>query len=163
MKKIFILLTLLFLVCSCSDKNSIPNSQLFRDNYNNTSWEDSGGDVYTFKTGKLFYVNYGNASSIFYTVGTYNNIKYDGCVYNTVNNLLVSEDADTFSIRQVTSTGVGKSCPSSSVILTFKVLNGKTIEVKSNYDGLIDSFIINKINSVSTENSIDGTSAGFLW
>ena len=163
MKKIFILLTLLFLVCSCSNNNSSSNSQLFRNNYDNTSWRDSDGVVYTFKTGKLFYINDNNTGSIFYTVGTYNNIKYDGCVYNTVNNILVSEDADTFSIRQVNSTGVGSFCPSSSVILTFQVLNENTIEIKSNYDGLIDSYIINKINSVSTQDSIDGTSVGLLW
>lgn len=163
MKNIFLLLTLLFLVCSCSNNNSSSNSQLFRDNYNNTSWVDSGGDVYTFKTGKLFYINQINKGSIFYLVGTYNNIKYDGCIYKTVNNILVSEDADTFSIRQTNSTGVGSYCPASSVILTFQVLNQNTIEVKTNYDGSIDSFIINKVNSVSTQNAIDGTSAGFLW
>ena len=163
MKKIFILLTLLFLVCSCSDNNSSSNSQLFRNNYNNTSWVDSDGFVYTFKTDKLFYFNDNNTGSIFYAVGTYKNIKYDGCVYNTVNNVLVSEDADTFSIRQVTSNGVGSFCPTSSVILTFKVLNENTIEIKSNYDGSIDSYIINKISSISTQNSIDGTSVGLLW
>jgi hypothetical protein len=165
MKNLFLLLTLLILVCSCSNNNSTSNSnsQLFRDNYNNTSWVDSWGDVYSFKTDKLFYINAKNQGSFYYTVGTYKNINYDGCIYNTVNNILVSEDADTFSIRQTTSTGVGSNCPASSVIFTFQVLNQNTIEVKTNYDGSIDSYIINKVNSVSTQNAIDGTSAGFLW
>lgn len=156
-------MTLLFLVCSCSNNNSSSNSQLFRDNYNNTSWVDPWGDVYTFKTGKLFYVNQKNSGSIFYTVGTYNNINYDNCIYKTVNNILVSEDVDTFSIRQTTSTGIGSYCPATSVIFTFQVLNQNTIEVKTNYDGSIDSYIINKVNSVATQNAVDGTSAGLLW
>lgn len=165
MKNLFLLLTLLILVCSCSNNNSTSNSnsQLFRDNYNNTSWVDSWGDVYSFKTDKLFYINAKNQGSFFFNVGTYNNINYDNCIYKTVNNILVSEDADTFSIRQTTSTGIGSNCPATSVIFTFQVLNQNTIEVKTNYDGSIDSYIINKVNSVSTQNAIDGTSAGFLW
>jgi hypothetical protein len=162
MKKTFILLTLLFLVCSCSDNDSGSNSQLFRNTYNNTSWIDADGFIYTFKPEKLFYVN-DNTDSFFYQIGTYNNIEYDGCVYNTVNNTIASEDNDTFSIKQIASAGIGSSCPPSSVRFTFQVLDEDTIEVQTDYDGSLDSFIINKTNSVSTENSIDGTSSGLLW
>ena len=101
--------------------------------------------------------------SIFYEVGTYNNIDYDGCVYNTVNNVIDSEDNDTFTIRQITSTGIGSFCPASSAKITFQVLNANTIEVQSNYDGSIDSFLINKTNNISTQNAVDGTSIGYLW
>jgi hypothetical protein len=162
MKKTFILLTLLFLVCSCSDNDSGSNSQLFRSTYNNTSWIDADGVIYTFRTGKLFYWG-DNTGSVYYTVGSYNNIAYDGCVYNTVNNIIDSEDSDTFTIRQITSTGVGSFCPASSVKLTFQVLNANTIEVQTNYDGLIDSFLINKTSNFSTQNAVDGTSIGYLW
>lgn len=56
MKKIILCLTLGFLIISCSDDNSNSDStQLFRNIFNNTSWSDSDGVVYTFKTGKLFY------------------------------------------------------------------------------------------------------------
>jgi len=162
MKKIFILLTLLFLVSSCSDNDSGSNSQLFRNTYNNTSWIDADGVIYTFKTGKLFYWG-DNTGSVYYTVGSYNNIEYDGCVYNTVNNLIDAEDNDTFTIRQITSAGVGSSCPASSVKFTFQVLNANTIEIQTNYDGFIDSYLINKTNNISTQNAVDGTSIGYLW
>jgi len=162
MKKTFILLTLLFLICSCSNNDSGSNSQLFRNTYNNTSWIDADGVIYTFKTGKLFYWG-DNTGSVYYTVGSYNNIEYDGCVYNTVNNIIDSEDNDTFTIRQITSTGVGSFCPASSVKFTFQVLNANTIEVQTNYDGLIDSYLINKTSNFSTQNAVDGTSIGYLW
>ena len=153
---------LVILINSCSNNDSNTDSQLFRNNYNNTSWIDSDGAVYTFSTDKLFYLK-DNTSSLFYKVGTYNNIAYDACVYNTVNNVIDSEDTNSFSIRQVTSSGVGVNCPPSSTILTFKVLNENTIEVKTNYDGNINSYLINKTNTAQTQNAIDGTSAGFLW
>lgn len=162
MKKNFTLIMLVILINSCSNNDSDSETLLFRNNFNNTSWIDSYGSVYTFKIEKLFYLNENN-SSLLYNVGTYNNIPYDNCVYNTVNNVIDSEDTNSFSIRQVTSSGVGSNCPPSSAILTFIVLNENTIEVKTNYDGNIDSFIINKTNTVSTQNAIDGTSAGFLW
>lgn len=162
MKKIFILLTLLFLVCSCSDNNSNSNPQLFRNTYNNTSWIDADGVIYTFRTGKLFYVKDADVS-VFYEVGTYNNIEYDACVYNTVNNVIDSEDNETFTIRQITSTGVGSFCPASSVKFTFQVLNANTIEVQTDYDGFLDSYILNKTNNVSTQSDVDGTSIGLLW
>jgi hypothetical protein len=153
---------LVILLNSCSNNDSNSDNQLFRDNFNNTSWIDSDGSVYTFKAGKLFYFG-DNTGSVFYIVGSYNNITYDGCIYNTVNNLIDSEDNDTFTIRQITSTGVGSFCPSSSVKFTFQVLNANTIEVQTNYDGLIDSFLINKTSNFSIQNAVDGTSMGYLW
>ena len=158
---LFLLLCLSLMISSCSNSDSDSN-QLFRNTYDNTSWVDADGVVYTFKTGKLFYVK-DTGISLFYEVGTYNNIEYDACVYNTVNNLIDSEDNDTFTIRQVTSTGVGSFCPASSVSLTFQVLNENTIEVQTNYDGLIDSYLINKTNSISTQNAVNGTLLGYLW
>ena len=126
---LFLLLCLSLMISSCSNSDSDSN-QLFRNTYDNTSWVDADGVVYTFKTGKLFYVK-DTGISLFYEVGTYNNIEYDACVYNTVNNLNDSEDNDTFKIRQVTSTGVGSFCPASSVSFTFQVLNENTIEVQT--------------------------------
>ncbi len=158
---LFLLLCLLLMISSCSNSDSDSN-QLFRNTYDNTSWVDADGVVYTFKTGKLFYVK-DTGISLFYEVGTYNNIEYDACVYNTVNNLIDSEDNDTFTIRQVTSTGVGSFCPASSVSFTFQVLNENTIEVQTNYDGLIDSYLINKTYSISTQNAVNGTLLGYLW
>ena len=158
---LFLLLCLSLMISSCSNSDSDSN-QLFRNTYDNTSWVDADGVVYTFKTGKLFYVK-DTGISLFYEVGTYNNIEYDACVYNTVYNLIDSEDNDTFTIRQVTSTGVGSFCPASSVSFTFQVLNENTIEVQTNYDGLIDSYLINKTNSISTQNAVNGTLLGYLW
>ena len=158
---LFLLLCLSLMISSCSNSDSDSN-QLFRNTYDNTSWVDADGVVYTFKTGKLFYVK-DTGISLFYEVGTYNNIEYDACVYNTVNNLIDSEDNDTFKIRQVTSTGVGSFCTASSVSFTFQVLNENTIEVQTNYDGLIDSYLINKTNSISTQNAVNGTLLGYLW
>ena len=163
MKKLVCLLTLLFLISSCSnDSSSSDSTQLFRNIFNNTSWVDADGEVYTFKTGKLFYWG-DNTGSVYYTVGSYNNIECDGCIYNTVNNLIDLEDNDTFTIRQITSTGVGSFCPASSVEFTFQVVNANTIEVQTNYDGLIDSYLINKTSNFSTQNAVDGTSIGYLW
>lgn len=158
---LFLLVCLSLMISSCSNSDSDSN-QLFRNTYDNTSWVDADGVIYTFKTGKLFYVK-DTGISLFYEVGTYNNIEYDACVYNTVNNLIDSEDNDTFTIRQVTSTGVGSFCPASSVSFTFQVLNENTIEVQTNYDGLIDSYLINKTNSISTQNAVNGTLFGYLW
>jgi hypothetical protein len=163
MKKIIFFLTFVFLVSSCSNDSGNSNSaQLFRNLFNNTSWIDSDGVVYTFKTEKLFYWG-DNTGSVYYIVGSYNNVDYDGCVYNTVNNLIDLEDNDTFKVRQITSTGVGSFCPATSVVFTFQVLNANTIEVQTNYDGLIDSYLINKTNNFSTQNAVDGTSIGYLW
>ena len=156
-------MTFVILISSCSKESGNSDStQLFRNLLNNTSWVDPDGAVYTFKTGKLFYWQ-DNFDNVYFTVGLYNKIKYDGCVYNTVNNIIESEDNDTFTIRQVTSTGVGSFCPASSVKFTFQVLNENTIEVQTNYDGFIDSYLINKTNNISTQNAFDGTSIGYLW
>lgn len=161
MKKIALLFALMFLIISC-DNNSSNSEQLFRNIYNNTSWADADGVIYTFKSGKIAYIS-DNTGCYFYTTGTYNNIEYDGCVYNTVTNTIISEDNDTFSVRQLTSTGVGSFCPASNVVFTFQVLDENTIEVQTNYDGSQGSYIINKTNNTSTQNCIDGTSNGFLW
>lgn len=160
-KKLFLLVSLSLIICSCSNSDS-GSTQLFRNTYNNTSWIDADGVIYTFKTDKLFYVK-DTDISLFYEVGNYNNIEYDACVYNTVNNLIDSEDNDTFTIRQITSSGVGSFCPASSVRFTFQVLNENTIEVQTNYDGSIDSYLINKTNNVSTQNAVNGTLLGYLW
>jgi hypothetical protein len=164
MKKAILLLAVisLSLSCSSSDSNNSDATQLFRNIFNNTSWIDSDGVVYSFKTGKLFYWG-DNTGTAYYTVGSYNNISYDGCVYNTVTNLIDSEDNDTFVIRQITSTGVGSFCPGTSVKFTFQVLNENTIEVQTNYDGTIDSYLINKTSNFSTQNAVDGTAIGYLW
>jgi hypothetical protein len=160
MKYLFFL-TLAFLISSCNKDNDLSDSpQLFRTVYDNTSWEGDGGEVYTFTKEKLFYIG-DNASSVYYIIGSYDNIEYDGCIYDTVDNLLVLEDDDTFVIRQVTS--LGSSCPASSVKVTFQVLNANTIEVSINRDGLTGSFSINKINNFSIQNAVDGTSIGWLW
>lgn len=160
-KKLFLLVSLSLIICSCSNSDS-DSTQLFRSTYNNTSWIDADGVIYTFKTDKLFYIK-DTDISLFYEVGAYNNIEYDACVYNTVNNLIDSEDNDTFTIRQITSSGVGSFCPASSVRFTFQVLNENTIEVQTNYDGSIDSYLINKTNNVSTQNAVNGTLLGYLW
>ena len=90
MKKIMFFLTFVFLISSCShDSSNSDSTELFRNIFNNTSWTDSDGVIYTFKTGKLFYWG-DDAGSVYYAVGLYNNIEYDGCVYNTVNNLIDS-------------------------------------------------------------------------
>lgn len=139
MKKIFLVLTLMFIINSCdnSDTNSqqpANSQQLFRSIYNNTTWADADGVKYTFKTGKIAYLSDNNGC--YYDItGTYNNIEYDNCVYNTVTNTIVSEDNDTFSVRQKTSTGGGSFCPASNVVITFQILDINTIEVKTNYDG----------------------------
>jgi hypothetical protein len=160
-KKLFLLVCLSLIICSCSNSDS-DSTQLFRNTYNNTSWIDADGVIYTFKTDKMFYVK-DTDISLFYEIGNYNNIEYDACVYNTVNNLIDSEDNDTFTIRQITSSGVGSFCPASSVRFTFQVLNENTIEVQTNYDGSIDSYLINKTNNVSTQNAVNGTLLGYLW
>lgn len=160
MKKYLFLLIMSIIIFSCSNDDSDSN-QLFRNKFNNTSWIDGDGYIYTFKTGKLFYYKDTDTDlSYFFQVGTYNNIDYDGCVYNTVNNVIDFEDIDTFAIRQITSTGVGSFCPAYSAEITFQVLNANTIEIQSN---LGDSYLINKTNSVSTQNAVDGTSIGWLW
>lgn len=161
MKKIAFIFVLIFLISSC-DNNETNSVQLFRNIYNNTTWTDSDGVKYSFKTDKLFYVT-DNLTCTFCQTGTYNNIEYDGCVYNTVTNTVASEDNDTFSVKQITSAGVGSFCPPSSARLTFQILDQNTIEVHTDYDGTLDSFIINKTNNVSTQNSVDATSIGLLW
>jgi hypothetical protein len=163
MKKTFILLTLLFLICSCGPNSDSSTTQLFRNNLNGTSWINADGVIYTFKINRLFYVKDADVS-VFYDEGTYDNIEHDACFYNTVNNVIESEDMDTFTIRQIRSTGQGTSCPARTAKITFQVLNLNTIEVTLNYDDSIDfdSFLINKINYISNPNAVDGTSAGRL-
>jgi hypothetical protein len=167
MKKVFLALTLMFIINSCdnSDANSqqaANSQQLFRSIYNNTSWADADGVIYTFKTGKIAYVS--DTNGCYYDItGTYNNVEYDNCVYNTVTNTIVSEDNDTFSVRQITSTGVGSFCPASNTVFTFQILDVNTIEVKTNYDGSENSFLLTKTTNVSTQDCIEGTPNGYLW
>jgi hypothetical protein len=167
MKKIFLVITLMFILNSCDNNDtnsqqSANSQQLFRSIYNNTTWSDADGVKYTFKTGKIAYIS-DNTGCYYDVTGTYNNIEYDNCVYNTVTNTIVSEDNDTFSVRQITSTGVGSFCPASNVVITFQILDVNTIEVKTNYDGLQDSYLLNKTATISTQGCIEGTLNGYLW
>jgi hypothetical protein len=163
MKKVVSILTLTILLFSCSSDNTDANSQqLFRNIYNNTSWTDGDGLKITFKTGKLFYFS-DDSGCFYYVSGSYNNIDYDGCLYNTITNSVVSEDVDSFSIRQLSSTGLGSFCPAFNTVITFQVLDENTIEIITNFDGSEDSFFLNKTNSTLSQGCIDGTTEGMIW
>lgn len=155
---------------SCNKQKS-QNEKLFRNIFNNTTWIDSDGNLWTFKTDKLIYVR-DATDCIFFVEGLYNQVAYDGCIYNTVNNIVIEEDERIFAFKQVISSGTpmagnSGSCSGSGgndFILKFILLNETTIEVQTFYgENFDDSFIINKSNSTDTENCIDGTAAGILF
>jgi hypothetical protein len=161
MKKSLLFLSAFLIIISCSSNDSNSES-LFRSNYNNTSWADADGVIYTFKTGKIAYITT-NTACYFSTIGSYSNVEYDGCVYNTVTNSIISEDNDTFTVKQTTSSGTGSFCPATTVTYTFQVLDENTIDVQTNYDGSQNSYSLTKTNTASTQSCVDGTPIGFLW
>lgn len=168
MKQFLIILSLSISLISCRRSENYSNSsanQLFRSKFNNTSWSnDSLGNGITFHEGKLFYGTDGTTGqSWFYTLGTYNNIDHDGCVYPTVINSIVSEDHDTFVCRQTTTSGAGNSCTGGTYIITFQVLNENTIQITMDEDGFIETDVMYKINNLPIQNAVDGTASGLLW
>lgn len=158
---------LLFLMISCDNNNngSGGSGQLFREIYNNTSWQDSYGTIYTFSSGRIFNLFYAG-DCYYYSSGSFSNVDYDGCVYDSVDNIVIAEDENTLSAKQQTSSsGTGPSCGSGgSAELTFEVLDENTMEVQVSYDGVLDqTIIINKTAFTSTLGCVDGTQSGFLW
>jgi len=158
----------LFLIISCDNSNnSGENSgQLFRQIYNNTSWVDSYGIVYTFTSSRIFNISSNAGDCYFYSSGNYSNIDYDGCVYSGVDNVVITEDQNTLSARQqISSNGTGSSCGVGGYTgIIFEVLDENTMEVQLSYNGVLDeTFIINKTTPSSTQGCADGTQNGLLW
>jgi len=165
-KSLVAFVSLFFLIISCDNNDNGNNSsgQMFRQIYNNTSWVDIYGTVYTFTSNRIFNLLYNNVC-YFYVSGTYSNIDYDGCVYNSVENLIVQEDNNTLSAREIVSNnGSGSSCGGEITDITFEVLNENTMEVQLSYDGVLEkTFIISKTTAVSNQGCVNGTQSGFLW
>lgn len=155
---LFPFLILLLMGCSESEK---PNPQLFRDIYNNTFWEIDG-ELISFSPGKLFLSDQNGCSS--WVLGSYNKINYDGCVYNLVTYLVVSETESSFTIREIVSSGKtpnGGNCSGSETTFTFTVINDKSLEWKNNFG---DTKTLVKVNkSFITKDCIDHPSKTGLW
>ncbi len=165
MKQLLFILTVVIALSSCRKSENYSNSsanQLFRSKYHNTSWSNDSVGIITFQQGKMLY--YSDAGqSYYYVEGTYNNIYSDGCVYPTVINSIDSEDNGTFVCRATWTSGAGSSCQGGTATLTFQIVNENTIQMINREGNWVETTSLNKINTVSTQNAIDGTANGYLW
>jgi hypothetical protein len=166
MKPIVFFLTLFLAISSCRKSENYSNStQLFRSRFNNTSWSNPsiGNDVVTFMEGKIFYFSVPGTQPYYYTVGTYNNIAHDGCVYPTVKSSIDLEDNDTFVCTQTTTSGAGSACQGNTYTITFQALNDNNIQMILWNGPPADTISLSKTNAVSIQNAVDGIAIGMLW
>jgi len=166
MRQIFLFPLLILLLMGCSESEK-PNSKLFRNIYNNTFWEIDGEELISFSLGKLFF--YTDQDVCFsYEEGTFEKIDYDGCVYNKVTYLMVSETETSFTIKEIVSSGKtpkGGNCSGGETTFTFTIINDKLLEWKIDYgNNDIDSGSLIRVNkSFNFKNCASGPSKAGLW
>jgi hypothetical protein len=169
MKNFILAATITLVILSC-DKEGVANNKKFRTVLNNTTWEDSDGQIYVFTTDKLFGYKEDNTNSTcyYFSEGTYPNIESDGCVYSKIENVVIAEDDSTFSFKQVTSKGTPSGgntggCEGYTAVLKFILINNSTIEVQSFYDNKFsDSYLINKTTNSVLIDCKDATASGWF-
>lgn len=148
MKKI-LYLPLLLVLMNCSESEEPESSNLFRDIYKNTFWEIDT-QLFTFATDKLVSIGT-EASCDSWEVGSFSNVDYDGCIYNSVSYVVVSEDKSTFTFKQTVSSGKTSGvgvCKGEDTTISFEVINENEMKVKINIasNPNSDSFIIKRSN-----------------
>ena len=175
MKKIFGLFIISALLLSCS-KDSENNPEKFRSIYENTVWVSGGFNWITFNPDKIFteyFKEAGLAECNFWKIGTYNNVSFDGCTYDTVEYVLILEDKDTFVISQTTSSGTnnsnGNPCGNGQIVdtLTFQVVNDSEISmsVESDNGNKYGYSFIKTTQAFPGNECVDVnlTNNGYLW
>jgi hypothetical protein len=156
MKKLLYLpLLLVFMSCSESEE---PESNLFREIYKNTFWEIDS-QLFTFATDKLVSIGT-EASCDSWEVGNFNNVDYDGCIYNSVSYVVVSEDKSSFTFKQTVSSGKTPGigvCKGEDTTISFEVINENEMKVKINVGSNpnSDSFIIKRSNKKFTPSNCE--------
>jgi hypothetical protein len=168
MKKL-LLLSLTILLFSCGDNDDNSN-QSFRSIYSNTFWRVDGG-VITFSNDKLFSLLDDESNSmncIYFKEGSYDNVDYDGCIYDNSILSLIEETSDKLVFMQVTSDGTNNGssdyCEGDETTINFEVISDVLIRLTISYDGGVgDSFIMTKENSsFSFSGCLDGPLNGIL-
>jgi hypothetical protein len=158
-------LSLFFLLFSGCAESENPESNLFRSIYKNTFWE-ADGELFSFSPGKLLLGDQFGCSS--WEEGTFEKVDYDGCVYNTVTYVLVSETESSLSFMEIVSSGKtpkGGNCNGGETTLIFTAINENLIQVKTIYKGNgSDSFSLLKVKkSFSLKNCTSGPSKTGLF
>ena len=128
-------LPLFFLLFSGCAESENPDSNLFRSIYKDTYWEIDG-ELISFSPGKLLLTDQFGCSS--WEEGTFEKVDYDGCVYNTVTYVLVSETESSLTIKEIVSSGKtpkGGNCIGGEVIFNFQIVNKDLLKWTVNYDG----------------------------
>ena len=171
MKKLLLLSALLIFACS-SDDSSSNSDQLFRSIYSGTFWENPDGDLGTFSTdhiivGQQLDYDTGNYYCYYTDVGTYNNVPYDGCIYDSVTYVIIDETSVSFTARQITSSGAvddGTDCSDEQqedATLHFQILNDNVMEVTITYEWgsnveTDNITLVKSTDSFSLQNCING-------
>ena len=145
MKKLLLISALFIFACS-SDDSSSDSGQLFRSIYSGTFWENPDADLVTFSPTHIFVSQQlddftGNYYCYYSDVGTYNNVPYDGCIYDSVTYVIIDETSVSFTARQITSSeatdnGVDycSSDQQQDTTLHFQILNDNVMEVTVTYE-----------------------------
>lgn len=164
MKNIATLLLILIVFAGCNESET-PDSNLFRGIYKNTFWEIDG-ELISFSPSKLLLTEQFGCSS--WEEGTFEKVDYDGCVYNTVTYVLVSETETTLTIKEIVSSGKtpkGGYCSGSETTFNFQIINDKLMKWTIIYKGNgSDSGNLIKVNkSFSLKNCTSGPSKTGLF
>ena len=159
MKKLILLLLFIPLVFSCSEKSlEGDNSKKFREIYNETFWNGSNFRV-SFETGKLILINDIpglNMECGYLLEGTYDS-DWDGCTYNPVTTVVITENSNSFIYREkigdgkCNTPGCSYQCGASGEVeYTFQVLTENTIEFNMKVLNSDESY---KSTLIKTDNS----------
>jgi hypothetical protein len=160
-----IYLSFFFLLFSGCTESENPDSNLFRGIYKNTFWEVDG-ELISFSPGKLLLTDQFGCSS--WEEGTFEKVDYDGCVYNTVTYVLVSETESSLTIKEIVSSGKtpkGGNCSGSETTYNFQIVNENLLKWTVIYKGNgSDSGTLIKVNkSFSKKNCTSGPSKTGLF
>ena len=142
---------------------NVLNSKKFREIYNETFWNGSNFRV-SFETGKLILINDIpglNMECGYLLEGTYDS-DWDGCTYNPVTTVVITENSNSFIYREkigdgkCNTPGCSYQCGASGEVeYTFQVLTENAIEFNMkvlNSDESYKSTLIKTDNSFSTNN-----------
>ena len=166
MKKLLLLFTLLIFACS-SDDSSSNSDQLFRSIYSGTFWANPEGVLGTFSPNHIF-ISQQLDYCYYFDVGSYNNVPYDGCIYDSVTYVIIDETSVSFTARQIISAGAvddGTDCSGEQqedAMLHFQIINDNVMEATITYEWgnniEIDNItLVKSTDSFSLENCINAT------
>jgi hypothetical protein len=158
-------LSLFFLLFSGCTESENPDSNLFRSIYQDTFWEIDG-ELISFSPGKLLLTDQSGCSS--WEEGTFEKVDYDGCVYNTITYILVSETESSLTIKEIVSSGKtpkGGNCIGGVTTFNFQIINSNLLKwtVTSDDNGTDSGNLIKVNKSFSKKNCISGPSKTGLF